>query len=33
MLLSERNEIGSMLDKHRGDLDKLIADMRVLTAS
>jgi len=33
MLLSERNEIGSMLDKRRGDLDKLIADMRVLTAS
>jgi phospholipid transport system substrate-binding protein len=32
MLLSERNEIGSMLDKRRGDLDKLIADMRVLTA-
>ena len=29
MLLSERNEIGSMLDKRRGDLDKLIADMRV----
>ena len=33
MLLSERNEIGSMLDKRRGDLDALIADMRVLTAS
>ena len=32
MLLSERNEIGSMLDKRRGDLDKLIADMRVMTA-
>jgi phospholipid transport system substrate-binding protein len=32
MLLSERNEIGSMLDKRRGDLDKLIADMRVLNA-
>lgn len=31
MLLSERNEIGSMLDKRRGDLNKLIADMRVLT--
>ena len=32
MLLSERNEIGSMLDKRRGDLDKLIADMRILNA-
>lgn len=30
MLLSERNEIGSMLDKRRGDLDKLIVDMRAL---
>jgi phospholipid transport system substrate-binding protein len=27
MLLSERNEIGSMLDKRRGNLDKLIADL------
>jgi len=28
MLLSERTEIGAMLDKRKGDLDKLIADLK-----
>lgn len=28
MLLTERTEIGAMLDKRRGDLDKMIADLR-----
>jgi phospholipid transport system substrate-binding protein len=28
MLLSERTEIGAMLDRRRGDLDALIADLR-----
>lgn len=28
MLLTERTEIGSMLDKRRGDLDKLVADLK-----
>ena len=28
MLLTERTEIGSMLDARRGDLDKLIADLK-----
>lgn len=28
MLLSERTEIGAMLDQRRGDLDRLIADLR-----
>ncbi|HSG37134.1 MAG TPA: ABC transporter substrate-binding protein [Paracoccaceae bacterium] len=30
MLLSERTEIGAMLDQRRGDLDRLIADLRAL---
>lgn len=28
MLLTERAEVGAMLDKRRGDLDKLIADLK-----
>ncbi|WP_417207530.1 MlaC/ttg2D family ABC transporter substrate-binding protein [Antarctobacter sp.] len=28
MLLTERSEIGSMLDARRGDIDRLIADLR-----
>jgi len=28
MLLTERAEVGAMLDRQRGDLDKLIAEMR-----
>lgn len=30
MLLSERTEIGAMLDQRRGDLDRLITDLRAL---
>jgi phospholipid transport system substrate-binding protein len=30
MLLSERTEFGAMLDQRRGDLDRLIADLREL---
>jgi len=28
MLLTERTEIGSMLDKRRGDIDALVADLK-----
>jgi phospholipid transport system substrate-binding protein len=28
MLLTERTEIGAMLDKHRGNIDAMIADLR-----
>lgn len=28
MLLTERTEIGAMLDKNRGDIDKMIADLK-----
>ncbi|MBT5679460.1 MAG: ABC transporter substrate-binding protein, partial [Marinovum sp.] len=28
MLLAERAEIGAMLDRRRGNLDKMIADLR-----
>lgn len=31
MLLTERTEIGSMLDKRRGDIDALIADLKQLS--
>lgn len=30
MLLTERAEVGAMLDRQRGDLDKLIAEMRAV---
>ena len=30
MLLSERTEIGAMLDKRGGDLDRMIADLQEL---
>ena len=28
MLTSERTEVGAMLDKRKGDIDKLIADLK-----
>ena len=28
MILSERSEIGAMLDRRRGDIDRLIADLK-----
>jgi len=30
MLVSERQEIGAMLDQRGGDLDRLIADLRAM---
>jgi phospholipid transport system substrate-binding protein len=30
LLLTERTEIGAMIDRNRGNIDKMIADLRAL---
>ena len=31
LLLTERTEIGAMIDRHGGDIDKMIADLKQLS--